>query len=618
MNVRRRASGPVNRECAQRLHARESTVRDLIASDAALPAVADAVASILDDLVDRAMGCVMLVDEDGTTLSPLGHAALPAAFAATLQKMPIGPRSPTCGACAYQHQPSVSVDMNRDPSWEQRRWSIRKFGLAACWSTPVIDPWSGQVLGTVAVYRRVRGRPSATDLHVMTACSTLVFGAIDRAQAAAQHAERSGTDALTGLPDRSIFVRALGEYLDAPGRGETPTMLLVDLDGFGVINEGVGRELGDSILKTVGRRLTAAFPPPAVVARLDNDEFACLLPETSQKSAISVAEDLLGVFEDPVAMEDGELFLNGSVGVAVAGPDLIGPGELVQHADAALLRAKELGRGHAVVYDEQLRLSVPDRLAVEDGLREAFERDQFVVLFQPQFAVNGFIPAGVESLIRWRHPQWGVIGPGRFIHAAEEAGLIWPLTEVVLDAACRLTWSLAQASTAPVVPVWVNLSASQLGDPSLVPSATRVLDRHGLEGSRIGFEVTEGAFLRDLEAGTRNLHKLKELGFWLGIDDFGTGGSTPGRLRQLPVDVVKVDNSFLARLGQNPHQDQIVATFVDTVDTLGMRSLAVGVETLEQLRVLSKLGCDLVQGFLFARPAPANEIIDLAGLGIMN
>jgi diguanylate cyclase (GGDEF)-like protein/PAS domain S-box-containing protein len=611
--------------------AREAATLQRIALGDPLPAVTEAIAGILDELVEGGMGCVLVVDRllrhwsnpvlgrqeepehDDTpaVLHPVGWGSLPPEVVRALEGVPVGLDAPPPGRCVFQGQSSMTVDLTTDASWGTRRRVLEAHGLASCWALPIIDSSQDVALGAIVVFRNIRGRPNFGESQIMDLCASLTVTAINREVTESELITRASRDPLTNLPNRAQFLSRLEQMLQSTGDAHGPSVIFLDLDRFKIINDSLGHEAGDRLLRSAAERLSEALPPPALVARFGGDEFACIVPDDSAIDALRRAQKLLTIFDEPLQAGDREIFLNASAGVVCAGPDDTSPGSLLQHADAALYRAKELGRGQAALFDDDMKARALDRLAVEHGLRTALREHELVVYFQPQFTIKGHKIAGVEALVRWRHPQWGMTAPGRFIHVAEETGVIGPVTEVVLAASCALARSLAMEVEHRSVPVWVNLSASQLSHPSLVDWISNVLLEHGVVGDQLGIEITEGAVMEDADDCVRNLHRMRDLGLHLGIDDFGTGYSSLSYLRRLPVDLLKLDQSFLAALGTDPEHDAIVKTVFDLAHTLGMASLAEGVETTDQVERLAELGCELLQGYLFARPAPADEILTL-------
>ncbi len=615
------------RPLAEHMLAREAAISQRIASGEPLDTVVTEIAKVLDELVDQGMGAIFLVDSlvdrdgrpsvgpfgpqvarDVVTLHAVTGGRLPPAVACALEGIVVGPEAPPPGRCVYQRQSAMDADVAGDTSWGACGPVLEANGLAACWAVPILDA-DNEPLGAVVVFRTARGRPTIGESSVLWICCSLVTTAISRERTEAELVARASRDPLTDLPNRAYYLARLEELCQEASASSGPAVIFMDLDRFNVINDSLGHEAGDRLLREAARRLADALGPKEMVARFGGDEFAFIVPNASPAGAMRRAQQLLAVFDEPLVAGSREIFLNASAGVVCAGPGDLDPNVLLQHADAALYRAKELGRGQAALFDDEMKARALDRLAVEHGLRTALREHELVVHFQPQFTIDGSQVAGAEALVRWHHPQWGLTPPSRFIHIAEETGVIGPVTEVVLAASCGLARSLAEVAGDNAVPIWVNLSASQLSHPGIVAFVARVLVEHAVAGSQLGIEITEGAVMLDAEASVRNLGRLRDLGLRLGIDDFGTGYSSLSYLRGLPVDLLKLDQSFLAGLGDERQHDAIVRTVFELAHTLEMTSLAEGVETQDQVERLAEMGCDLVQGFLFARPAPAAAVL---------
>jgi predicted signal transduction protein with EAL and GGDEF domain len=346
------------------------------------------------------------------------------------------------------------------------------------------------------------------------------------------------------------------------------------------------------------------------VARFGGDEFTILCEDIAGEiEAATIAQRIVDVFREPFALEDGEVFLATSLGIAIARGGADDRAEdLIRDADAAMYRAKERGKGRYEIFDDAMRADAVARLETESALRRALERDELRLHYQPEVDLASGAIKGFEALVRWEHPTRGLLGPAAFIPLAEETGLIVGIGEWVLHAAC------SEAARWPQpLRVSVNLAARQLAQPDLVATIRRALAESGLDPAGLCLEITESAVMASGAATTAQLRALKSLGVRLAIDDFGTGFSSLVHLRRFPVDVLKIDRTFVAGLGAEPQDASIAAAVISLAHALDLATVAEGIETDEQLRILRELGCDLGQGHLFASPAPAAEALRLVG-----
>ncbi len=394
-------------------------------------------------------------------------------------------------------------------------------------------------------------------------------------------------------------------------------VLFVDLDRFKAVNDSLGHEAGDALLVGVAGRLEGALRPGDTVARLAGDEFAVLLEDVSGTGeAVRAADRLLETLEEPFRLGSRETFVTASIGVALDAPR--SPGEktardLLREADVAMYSAKQSGMRHAV-YEEEMGTRALDRLRLENDLRRAVEDPAgsgFELHYQPKLGLATGEISGVEALARWRHPERGNVPPEVFVPLAEETGLIVPLGEWVLGKACRqaVQWQDLRPSRPPGISV--NLSVRQLRQDDLVQRVARIVEESGLPSEVLSLEITEGLMLENEESLLAKLQGLKALGLGLEIDDFGTGYSSLSYLKRLPVEVLKIDRSFVEDLTENPEARKVVAGIVNLARALNLSTVAEGIETREQLETLKALGCERGQGYLFSRPVPAAEIPSL-------
>ncbi|HEV2723842.1 MAG TPA: EAL domain-containing protein [Thermoleophilaceae bacterium] len=424
-------------------------------------------------------------------------------------------------------------------------------------------------------------------------------------------------DPLTGLPSRVLFLRRLAVSLERLRRrpGGRVAVLFLDLDRFKVINDSLGHPSGDKLLVAVAERLRHALRRHETLARFGGDEFAILCEDIGdQQDAIAVAERVLKSFGLPFSLEDGEASTTASLGIAVTASANQDGGDLIRDADAAMYRAKEQGGGRYLLFDEVTRTRAIQRLELENALRRALDRDEFRVFFQPEVSVDTEEIIGVEALVRWEHPERGLLAPGEFIALAEETGLIVPIGGWVLSEACRLAqrWQAGRPDDAPLT-LRVNVSARQLAEDGLPDIVAGVLAESEMDPALLCLEVTESVLIEDPDSSTTTLSALKALGVQLAVDDFGTGYSSLEYLRRFPVDCLKIDRSYIRGLPHSSEDSAIVTAVVELGHALSLSVTAEGVESADQLVNLRARGCDSAQGFLFARPEPPEVVEQLLG-----
>ncbi len=425
-------------------------------------------------------------------------------------------------------------------------------------------------------------------------------------------------DPLTGLPNRSLFMdRVEQALLEAVRESSLVSVLIVDVDDFEEINHSLGHEAGDRLLTVVGERLQASVWPEGTVARLCGDEFAVLIEDVPARDSASLAAQRIEEsLKAPIGLEGSEVLISASVGVAVGGPEGESPESLMRYADAAMHAAKRKGKARHKVFDPGADTTTSGRLLAEAEMRRALDEGEFLVYYQPLVALETGEVRGVEALARWRHPTYGLIPPGEFIPLAEQTGLIAPLGRWVLQEACRQVrlWQREHASDPPLM-LSVNVSACQFRQPYLAREILMTLEKTGLDPRHLKLEITESIMVHDASA-TATLGELKDAGVELVMDDFGTGYSNLSYLKRLPIDSLKIDRSYVNGLSDDAEDTAIVHATVAFARALGLKVTAEGIETAEQLARLKELGCELGQGYHFAKPLPSNETGELLKTGL--
>jgi diguanylate cyclase (GGDEF)-like protein/PAS domain S-box-containing protein len=511
-----------------------------------------------------------------------------------------------------QSEPLVVEDVDEDPRLRGQPL-LREYMVGSGMSALVrtrSDAW-----GLLAVYSEIRRRFEPDEAEFLGAVANVVSGAVERHRVEEGIRHRALHDPLTGLPNRTLALDRLAGALARRQRdGGKVAVVLLDLDRFKLVNESLGHQAGDELLTALAPRLQDAVRPSDTVARLGGDEFVVVCEEIdAPHAAIQVAERLSAAVSQPVVLGDQEHFASASIGIALAESADADPPTLIRDADAAMYRAKERGRGRYELFDEVLRHRVLVRLRTESELRRALEREELRILYQPVVDLHEQRIAAVEAVVRWQHPRRGLLEPVDFIEVAEETGLIVPLGDLVLTTACRQVAGLQRRFARAGQPLMlsVNASARQISDTAFPGRVAEIARRSGLASGSLAVEITESVLIEDAHAPVPVLTRMRDHGLVLMLDDFGTGYSGLSYLRRFPLDVLKIDRSFVAGLGSDDEDTAIVAAILGMARTLGLAVVAEGVENRAQLDELIRLDCDRAQGFLFAPPVPADRLEEM-------
>jgi len=471
----------------------------------------------------------------------------------------------------------------------------------------------GMLLGSLVVANRLSDVDTfdTDDLRLFDAFAAQTSVAVQNTRLGHRLRQQAFHDPITDLANRALFMDRLEHALTRRERhDESLAVMFLDLDDFKEINDSLGHVAGDELLSRVADRLKDVLRASDTPARFGGDEFAILLEETADpEDTIRVAERVVSIFKKRFAVAGREVTITASLGVAVTASRDVTAEELVGRADVAMYRAKVKGKDTYEIFEPGMQDVVARRLEVRTDLERAIDRHELVVLYQPIVDITTSTPVGVEALVRWRHPRWGMVVPSEFIGIAEETGMIRELGLHVLEEACRQwqTWQI-ELIDEPSFTVSVNVSPRQLRDPSFVSEVRRIHSRAGLPASNLTLEITESFMVEDPESARGRLRELKNLGVRISMDDFGTGYSSLASLQDLPLDILKIDKAFVDHIAEDPRRTAFAQAIIRMGKTLGLGLIAEGVETAEQSERLQSLGCRYAQGFYFSRPVSGEEI----------
>ncbi len=567
----------------------------------------EAVAAVAE-ILDIELTAVMELIPDSGSLTLRAGSGWPESMLGTLQ-FGAGTGS-QAGYTTLLGGPVVVADWEQEERFEMPV-ALRQLG-ARSGMTVAIEGRDGR-FGVLGAQSTRLHEFNAGDIDFAQSIANVLADALARQATEDDIRHRALHDPLTGLPNRVLFLDRIEQAL-ARGRrrGSLSAVLFLDLDHFKLVNDSLGHQHGDELLAAAAPRIKHVVRAADTVARFGGDEFAILLEDISDvRGATGMAERIGSVFTRPFVLAGREHFVTASIGIAFAQGGESAP-ELIRDADAAMYRAKEQGRARYELFDQVMRARAIARLRVENDLRRAIERGELLLHYQPLISLSDDRIVAVEALVRWQHPERGLVAPLEFIPVAEENGLIEPIGRWVLERACAqaAAWHRSRPD-APPISMSVNLSPIQVANPRFPDVVADVLHRTGLDPACLYLELTESSMLREDETLTDVLQRLKKLGVRLLLDDFGTGYSSLGYLTHLPLDALKVDRSFVDGLGVESRDTAITEAIIAMSRALSLNVIAEGVETSRQAGELRRLGCDMAQGYLFSRPLPADAITEL-------
>ena len=600
------------RKLADALRDGQAQILEMIAMSAPLDKVLEHLILLVESQFKGIIGSALLLDEDGSHLRHGAAPSLPDSYAKAIDGVRIGPKAGSCGTAAYRREAVIVDDIMTDPLWEDFRDLAAAHGLRSCWSTPILSH-QGAVLGIFAMYAKDVREPTEAEMSLIDVATRIAGIAIERKLAEDRIHFMANHDALTGLPNRTLLNDRLSQALLYAQRYDRwVTVLFIDFDNFKFINDSLGHNAGDELLKTIAKRMVDCVRATDTVVRLGGDEFVVVLSD-QPKNADTISEIVRKIqtaIAEPVRLEGHDLRVTSSVGIANYPDDGIGVDTLLANADAAMYRAKEVGRDNIQFYTPEMNTKVHGKFLLQEDLRNALARSEFVLHYQPQVDLRTGRMFAVEALVRWNHPKQGLISPIKFVPLAEETGLIVPIGDWVLREACRQNKAWQNAGL-PSVVVSVNVSARQFRERDLANRVVRALKDSGLEAEYLELELTESLIMQDIELAVATMKDLQGLGVQLSIDDFGTGYSSLSALKTFPVARLKIDKSFVDGILADENDMAVASAVISLGQKLNLRVIAEGVETEAQAAFLRNINCDEMQGYLFSKPLPAQEIEEL-------
>ncbi|MGJ5082219.1 EAL domain-containing protein [Bradyrhizobium sp. HKCCYLS3013] len=587
----------------KQLRSLQQLIMASLASDVSITTIADQLCRRVEELAPDVVCSILHVDSDGH-VHPLGGPSLPADFSASLDGIPIGPDVGSCGTAAYLCEPVLSRDIDNDPRWQPYKAGPLAAGLRACWSSPIKGK-DGRVIGTFAFYFRECRGPSPWHEQIVAACVQLGALAIERQEVRSTISQVAYHDMLTGLPNRARIPSLIAEAIKACPEGGHVAVAFLDADNFKDVNDTLGHAAGDEFLVGFANRLRAQIRAGDMLGRLGGDEFVIVLQNRDPLEASLAAARITAALAMPLTIGKRQVPMSASMGLSLYPDNAKDIETLIKQADAAMYKAKRGGRATYRFFSADIDKLAEERLMHSTALREAIASEALTLHYQPQIRTRDGAIHGVEALARWHDPVLGEVSPAKFIPLAEECGLIEQIGVWSIKLACQQMASWRRAGL-DIPCISVNLSPINFQNVNLAAMVAQILAANDLPAKMLMLEITEGVILNERATVIATMNELRNMGVGLSLDDFGTGYSSLSRLAQLPIDELKIDRSFMRDFENDSGTRAIVTAVVRVGQSLDVAVVAEGVETEPQRKLLAELGCDAMQGFLFARPMAAS------------
>ncbi|MDQ0256676.1 diguanylate cyclase (GGDEF)-like protein [Evansella vedderi] len=586
------------------VYSAQNRILEMLATNTSIFKVLKELVYIVEEQVPGAVGVILLTNKKQSELGNAVGPNLPQKYIEAINGLKISPEKGSCGPAAYHGKTVVVSDITSHPFWKNDKGLALQFGFKSCWSIPIFSPMK-EVVGIFALYFKERNLHSSVELEKLESYIRLAGIVIDYKKSEAEKGHSQNIDFLTGLPDAIQFKSHLEERIKE--KGNPFAVVFFDLDRFSVINNIGGYEVGDGVLKKISNKISQCIDEEGILARWNSDKFIGVIPYEHSEDIKMVIEAILKKFLDPFEVNNHEFLVTPSIGISCFPQDGADSESLVKNAEIAMKKAKREEKNTYVFYTPSINETLYEQVMIEKYLRQAIKENQFVVHYQPQINLMNENTVGLEALIRWQHPKLGLIPPNKFIRIAEETGLIVSIGEWVLRNACEQINSLNSRGYSSFR-LSVNLSSIQFSQRGLVEMIQGIISDTGMDPTNLVLEVTESTLVENIEFTVEQLNKLKAIGVQIALDDFGTLYSSLNYLKHFPMDIIKIDRSFIRNIEYDDRDLAILKTIIRLGKDLKLKVLAEGIETERQLNILKKYQCDEGQGYYFDPPISLKEV----------